>query len=1545
MAAILSPAADILPEKLAAVSISEALPTPDSDTSSSKSDTESNEITPATTPGRNAETTNTAKPAVEIPQPVINPIPSYPKSRISLVDRFIDQPRALRVAVIGGGLAGITAGILLPAKVPNIQLTIYEKNHDFGGTWLENTYPGVRCDIPSHVYQATFEPKTDWTDQFAPGAEIRDYWQGVAKKHDVYRFARFHTRVEDLTWDATESVWQVKITNLESGEQTTETADFVLTAIGRFNAWKLPDYPGINDYKGILRHASHWDNSFDVAGKNVAVIGNGASGIQLVANLQKQVKRLDHYARNKTWIAGSWAGDERTLGPQPYTEEQKKLFAENPQAYLDFRKELEDKYWRRFGAFFRGSEINSDLRQRFIEIMKERLKKKPELLDDLVPDFSPNCRRLTPGPGYLEAISEDNVSYIRDKIARFTETGIVTVDGAERTVDAVFCATGANVDMVTPFPITAHGKDLRSLWDPEGKLRGQGGESYGFPYTYMGLATPGFPNLLFVHGPHGTGPSGTVPHSVENQLVLYAKILRKAAREGIKKMEPKQRAADEFVEYSDAFFVATVLSDGCSSWYNGGRPGGRIHGIWPGSAGHVTQVRREPRWEDWEYEYLGPEGNRFAWYFGNGWTSKEAEETSDMTNGNELLLCRIRPSNAAKVKWYRSTFYNITILGLCNFAAPGVWTAMNSLGAGGAASPGLINAANALTFSLMVVSCFFSSVLVKYIGIKGALIFGTIGYAPYAAGLYTNNRFGTEWLVLVGAALCGISAGVFWAAEASIAIAYPEPWNRGKALGYWLTYRLSGQILGGAINLGVNVKNDQAGKVSYTVFLVFIALQCAGPFVAFFLNKPADVQRKDGKKVNLSITENPWFEIKETTRMFLGKPFLLILLFIGQAVFAESVFFTYLTMWFSVRSRALGSFLSGIVAVISGNILGYWIDRTKVALKTRARTGFWSIVILQGGWWTWATIMVTRFQKTRPTLDWADGGKFGEAFGVFIFLTVGFQLNYLFLYFVIHNLAKDEAEVIRYAALLRGTESAWQALSYGLESLTIFAEVAGVYMSFGLWAVSIVPAWLVIRNFGAFKKQIFLNAFDMSTVGHLSPGQWRNPTDKSATKRRLDYWINLAKLLERGGINALFLADTYGGYDTYEGSVDECIRRAAQWPMTDPTIPISAMAAVTKNLSFAITASTSFEPPYLLAKRFSSLDHFTQGRIGWNIVTSWKKSAFKAIGLDNPIEHDERYRQADEYLRVLYKLWESSWSPTALVADPSSDTYVDPAQVRTISHQGKYYSLNAKHIVDPSPQRTPFLFQAGTSSAGSDFASTHAEAIFVSGHSPSVLRPKIDAIRKLAASKGRDPRSIKVFATFTPIIAATDEEAQAKFQELKKYASTIGGLVLVSGWTGIDLSKLPLDKEITAEDSTEAQKVRSILDSFVSKSEEHPRWTPRLVAEHAAIGGLGPVSVGSAATVADELERWVKEADVDGFNIGYVTTPGTFEEVVDLLVPELRRRGIYPDLPDENEEGWTAREKIHGRGQKELRQDHVGSTYKYDVYQEEEGYVPEAEKA
>ncbi|CAG7559762.1 unnamed protein product [Fusarium equiseti] len=418
-----------------------------------------------------------------------------------------------------------------------------------------------------------------------------------------------------------------------------------------------------------------------------------------------------------------------------------------------------------------------------------------------------------------------------------------------------------------------------------------------------------------------------------------------------------------------------------------------------------------------------------------------------------------------KPKWYRSPIYNATILGLCSFAAPGLWGAMNSLGAGGAQEPYLVNTGNALTFCLMIISCWFTSGIVKYIGIKGALVIGTIGFAPYSAGLYLNNRYGVEWLVIFGAACCGVSAGIFWSAEAAIAIGYPEPRNRGRLVAYWLSFTRFGQIMGGAINLGLNADRNEAGKVSYKVYLIFIALQALGPFIAFLLNKPSKVQRSDGQKVDMSIHDHPLKEFKATTRTFLKKEFLLLIFWIGQGVYSESIFFTYIALWFSVRARALGSFISGIVAVIVSNLLGVWLDQGQITLKKRARWAYAVIMTLQGGWWIWLTVNVTKFNREGALYDWSDPG-FGAAFGVFVFLVTGFQLNYNFAFFIIGEISTSPQETVRLSALLRGTESAWQALSYGLNALPIMATVGSAYVNFGLWAISIFPAWLVIRQLG-----------------------------------------------------------------------------------------------------------------------------------------------------------------------------------------------------------------------------------------------------------------------------------------------------------------------------------------------------------------------------------------------------------------------------------------------------------------------------------------------
>ncbi|OJT06505.1 hypothetical protein TRAPUB_2664 [Trametes pubescens] len=302
-------------------------------------------------------------------------------------------------------------------------------------------------------------------------------------------------------------------------------------------------------------------------------------------------------------------------------------------------------------------------------------------------------------------------------------------------------------------------------------------------------------------------------------------------------------------------------------------------------------------------------------------------------------------------------------------------------------------------------------------------------------------------------------------AEAAIALAYPEPYNQGKFLGFWLTFRVFGQLIGGAVNLGLNSKNGHAGKVSYTVYIVFIVLQSLAPFAGLLLTPPKKVERSDGRAVKLEIQGSTKSELLATVKLFCTREFLLIVPLIAQAVFSEAVMFTYLSLWFSVRARALGSFLSAIVALTGGNLLGWFLDNKTVKLKLRARGAFFFILAMQGGWWIWSTILTTRFNRTKPTFDWGDEG-FGSAFTLFLVLVLSFQVQYLYLYFVVGHLARTPEEVVRIAGLLRGTESAAQAVSYGLSSVSSFAAVGASAVNFGLWGVALVPAWLVIRDIG-----------------------------------------------------------------------------------------------------------------------------------------------------------------------------------------------------------------------------------------------------------------------------------------------------------------------------------------------------------------------------------------------------------------------------------------------------------------------------------------------
>jgi long-chain alkane monooxygenase len=450
-------------------------------------------------------------------------------------------------------------------------------------------------------------------------------------------------------------------------------------------------------------------------------------------------------------------------------------------------------------------------------------------------------------------------------------------------------------------------------------------------------------------------------------------------------------------------------------------------------------------------------------------------------------------------------------------------------------------------------------------------------------------------------------------------------------------------------------------------------------------------------------------------------------------------------------------------------------------------------------------------------------------------------------------------------------------------------------------------------------KEIRLNAFDMNCVGHLSAGLWTHPRDRAHTYKDLGYWLELAKLLERGKFDGIFLADVLGVYDVYGGNADAALRQCAQVPVNDPVLVIPAMASVTEHLGFGVTCTLSFEPPYQFARRMSTLDHLTSGRAGWNIVTGYLDSAARGTGLEGQTSHDLRYQIADEYMEVVYKLWEGSWEDDAVVRDRENGVFADPQKVHRISHQGEYYRVNAIHLCEPSPQRTPVLYQAGASIPGREFAAKHAECVFVTG-SKKIVASNVADIRRRAAAHGRDPAGILMFAAISVIVGPSESEAQAKLEDYRRYISPEGALALLSGWTGIDFAQYSLEDPLSY---VKNDAVNSIVEALTRKASR--KWTVRELVEYGGLGGPAPTIVGSPIQVADELESWVDETDIDGFNLAYIVTPESFSDFVELVVPELQRRGVYKR---EYRPG-TLREKLSGLGRPRLPENHPAASYRY----------------
>ncbi|KAL1739372.1 hypothetical protein HDZ31DRAFT_14535, partial [Schizophyllum fasciatum] len=418
------------------------------------------------------------------------------------------------------------------------------------------------------------------------------------------------------------------------GHEVQDTADVLFTGFGMLSRWAFPDIHGLQNFQGLVIHSAHWET--DDPGKTwqestrswgdkcVAVIGNGSSGIQIVTAMQPHVARLVNFVRSKTWVTGAFGSrtsqeltGQTGVDDYKFSDDDKRAY-HDLSTYQGFRRQLETEVNSAFPLLLRGGRPQAEMRKELIESTKKRLAKKPWIAEYLVPEYSIGCSRPTPGPGYLEALCEDNVDFVPSSIKHITKDAIFTEDGSLFNVDIIVCATGYDTSFDLGFPFVGKGGvDLSEKYEPH-------------PRTYLGIAVDDFPNWFQSFGPNSAPGAGSVALALEKQVDYAVKATVKLQREHLKSMEVKKEAVNDFNEYLEAFFPASIFTEPCKSWYKNGQPDGRVRALYPGSTLHLIRALEHPRWEDYTYELLEGNHNRFHW-FGNGGTMADLDPAGNKT--------------------------------------------------------------------------------------------------------------------------------------------------------------------------------------------------------------------------------------------------------------------------------------------------------------------------------------------------------------------------------------------------------------------------------------------------------------------------------------------------------------------------------------------------------------------------------------------------------------------------------------------------------------------------------------------------------------------------------------------------------------------------------------------------------------------------------------------------------------------------------------------------------------------------------------------------
>lgn len=427
------------------------------------------------------------------------------------------------------------------------------------------------------------------------------------------------------------------------------------------------------------------------------------------------------------------------------------------------------------------------------------------------------------------------------------------------------------------------------------------------------------------------------------------------------------------------------------------------------------------------------------------------------------------------------------------------------------------------------------------------------------------------------------------------------------------------------------------------------------------------------------------------------------------------------------------------------------------------------------------------------------------------------------------------------------------------------------------------------------KKQIKLGAFIMLPGQHVA--SWRDPSTKSDLSFDLDYLTEIAKTAERGKFDTIFFADVFGTPLT---------NNSASGLKLDPLIIVSALAAVTKNIGLTATLTTTYNEPFQVARKYSAIDHLSKGRAAWNVVTSANDSESLLFGKEKHLQHADRYERADEFVDVVKKLW-FSVEDEAIINDKENGQFLDLEKVHPVNHQGKWFKVQGTLDSPSTPQGHPVIVQAGSSEAGKELAAKTAEVIFTAWQTLEEAQTFYRDVKGRLAKYGRKPEDLKIMPGVFITVAKTEEEAIEKRKKLNSYILPETGLAYLSGFTGLDLSGYDVDGPIPElaeiEDPTNPGIRRNIIRDLIERKNLK---TLREVYENIAGARGHREIVGTPAQIADQLEEWFVNGAADGFNIQPPTFPEGLNDIVDLVIPELQRRGLFRT----EYEGTTLRENL-----------------------------------